>query len=153
MTNPADLSVTERRRRHGVLARADTAALREHWARFAARMPCTPLRAAQTGMVMLRGCIQGDGAPFNFGEATVSRATVRAQTGPLGVGVVLGRDREKAELVARFDAASQITQLADEIERDVIGPLARAQQQARASLLAQTAASRVEFFTLVRGET
>jgi alpha-D-ribose 1-methylphosphonate 5-triphosphate synthase subunit PhnG len=153
MTNPADLQVTERRRRHAVLVRADTAALREHWARFAARVPCAPLRAAQTGMVMLRGRIQGDGAPFNFGEATVSRATVRAQAGQVGVGVVLGRDREKAELVARFDAASQMPHLADEIEREVIGPLAYAQQQARANLLAQTAASRVEFFTLVRGET
>ena len=32
------------------------------------------VRAAASGLVMLRGRIGGDGAPFNFGEATVTRA-------------------------------------------------------------------------------
>lgn len=36
----------------------------------------TELRPAETGLVMLRGRIGGDGAPFNAGEATVTRAAV-----------------------------------------------------------------------------
>ncbi len=35
------------------------------------------LREPENGLVMLRGRIGGDGAPFNLGEATVSRAAVR----------------------------------------------------------------------------
>ena len=35
------------------------------------------LRAAETGLVMLRGRIGGDGDPFNLGEATVTRAAVQ----------------------------------------------------------------------------
>ena len=35
------------------------------------------LREPENGLVMVRGRIGGDGAPFNLGEATVSRAAVR----------------------------------------------------------------------------
>src|SRR4029077_8940626 len=38
------------------------------------------VRAAASGLVMLRGRIGGDGAPFNFGEATVTRAAVRLES-------------------------------------------------------------------------
>ena len=35
------------------------------------------LREPENGLVMVRGRVGGDGAPFNLGEATVSRAAVR----------------------------------------------------------------------------
>ena len=35
------------------------------------------LRQPENGLVMVRGRVGGDGAPFNLGEATVSRAAVR----------------------------------------------------------------------------
>ena len=35
------------------------------------------LREPENGLVMVRGRIGGDGAPFNLGEATVSRAVIR----------------------------------------------------------------------------
>ncbi len=57
---------------------------------------------------MLRGRIGGDGAPFNVGEATVTRAAVQLASGETGFGYVLGRDREKARLVALCDALWQI---------------------------------------------
>ena len=41
------------------------------------------LREAENGLVMVRGRIGGDGAPFNLGEATVSRAAVRLATGEI----------------------------------------------------------------------
>ena len=34
------------------------------------------LRAPENGLVMLRGRVGGDGAPFNLGEATVSRLSL-----------------------------------------------------------------------------
>src|SRR5215831_9556072 len=54
------------------------------------------VRPAECGLVMVQGRIGGDGAPFNVGEATVSRAAVRLESGETGIGYVLGRDRDKA---------------------------------------------------------
>ena len=62
------------------------------------------LREAENGLVMVRGRIGGDGAPFNLGEATVSRAAIRLATGEVGFGYTLGRDREKARMIALCDA-------------------------------------------------
>ena len=56
---------------------------------------------------MVRGRIGGDGAPFNVGEATVTRAAVRLASGEIGFGYVLGRDHEKARLIALCDALLQ----------------------------------------------
>ena len=53
------------------------------------------LREPENGLVMVRGRIGGDGAPFNLGEATVSRAAVRLATGEVGFGYTLGRDRQR----------------------------------------------------------
>src|SRR5437763_13093590 len=74
------------------------------------------LREAENGLVMVRGRIGGDGAPFNLGEATVSRAAVRLSSGELGFGYTLGRDREKARMIALCDAMVQTGKCAAEIE-------------------------------------
>ncbi len=111
------------------------------------------LREPETGLVMVRGRIGGDGAPFNLGEATVARAAVRLDGGEVGFGYTLGRDADKAELIALCDALLQTSSHADIIERDVLAPL-RAQLAAeRARKAAETAATRVNFYTLVRGES
>src|SRR3954453_2861686 len=78
--------------------------------------PHEELREPENGLVMVRGRIGGDGAPFNLGEATVSRAAVRLSTGEIGFGYTLGRDRNKAEMIALCDAMVQSAELADAIE-------------------------------------
>src|SRR3990170_467417 len=83
------------------------------------------LREPENGLVMLRGRIGGDGAPFNLGEATVSRAAVRLATGEVGFGYVLGRDRKKARLIALCDALVQSKEFADKVEAEVVAPLRR----------------------------
>ncbi len=110
------------------------------------------LREPENGLVMVRGRIGGDGAPFNLGEATVSRAAVRLSTGEVGFGYTLGRDREKAQMIALCDAMVQSEQFADIVEARVIAPLRAAVIAARNQEAAETAATRVEFYTLVRGE-
>src|SRR5262245_28823177 len=62
------------------------------------------LRSPETGLVMLRGRIGGDGAPFNLGEASVTRAAVQLASGEVGIAYILGRDQEKARLSAICDA-------------------------------------------------
>jgi alpha-D-ribose 1-methylphosphonate 5-triphosphate synthase subunit PhnG len=110
------------------------------------------LREAENGLVMVRGRIGGDGAPFNLGEATVSRAAVRLSSGEVGFGYTLGRDREKARMIALCDALVQSDGFVDAVEARVIAPLRAAMCDRRRQKAAETAATRVDFYTMVRGE-
>jgi alpha-D-ribose 1-methylphosphonate 5-triphosphate synthase subunit PhnG len=110
------------------------------------------LREPENGLVMVRGRIGGDGAPFNLGEATVSRAAVRLSTGEVGFGYTLGRDRQKARMIALCDALVQSDEFADAVESQVIAPLRTQMISERNRTAAETAATRVDFYTLVRGE-
>lgn len=148
---PADDGAQKRRRTMELLARADEDALIAAWEALAQKPDVSRVRGPETGLVMLRGRIGGGGSPFNLGEATVTRATIRLDTGEIGHGQTLGLSRRKAELIAIFDAMAQrpgdrfhIEQLLDEIEA---GLAERDAQRER-----QTAATKVDFFTMVRGE-
>ena len=110
------------------------------------------LREPENGLVMLRGRIGGDGAPFNLGEATVSRAAVRLATGEVGFGYVLGRDRRKAQMIALCDALVQSNEFSEAVEENVLTPLRAAMVSERDRRAAETAATRVDFYTMVRGE-
>ena len=110
------------------------------------------LREPENGLVMLRGRIGGDGAPFNLGEATVSRAVVRLASGEVGFGYVLGRDRQKAQMIALCDALVQSDQFAGAVEANVVVPLRAAMVSERSRKAQETAATRVDFYTMVRGE-
>jgi len=134
-----------------VLVHADATEL----ARRVAALPAPPhrsMRAPENGLVMVRGRIGGDGAPFNLGEATVSRAAVRLESGEVGFGYVLGRDGEKARLIALCDALLQSKNHSDALEADVVTPLRVKLEAQRAQRAAQAAATKVDFYTMVRGE-
>lgn len=110
------------------------------------------LREPENGLVMVRGRVGGDGAAFNLGEASVSRAAVRLATGEVGFGYTLGRDRQKAQMIALCDAMVQSANYADIVESGVVAPLRAALTAARNRKAAETAATRVDFYTMVRGE-
>lgn len=134
-----------------LLVHADSAEL----ARRVAALPAPPhrsVRAPENGLVMVRGRIGGDGAPFNVGEATVSRAAVRLDSGEVGFGYVLGRDGEKARLIALCDALIQSKKHGDALESDVLAPLRDKLAAQRERQAAQAAATKVDFYTMVRGE-
>jgi alpha-D-ribose 1-methylphosphonate 5-triphosphate synthase subunit PhnG len=142
---------TQRQRWLAVLARAATDQLEACWA--ATDHPaCTLLRQPEFGLVMARGRAGGSGQRFNLGEITVTRCVVRSVDGHIGHGYVAGRDRRKAELVARFDALLQAPERRAALLARVVEPLAPAQAEARAAQARKAAATRVEFFTLVRGD-
>ena len=101
---------------------------------------------------MLRGRIGGDGAAFNLGEATVTRAAVRIGSGETGFAYVLGRDHAKARMVALCDALWQSGRFRDALERAVLAPIRARLEREQAERERDTAATRVDFFTLVRGE-
>lgn len=110
------------------------------------------LRVPENGLVMVRGRIGGDGAPFNLGEATVSRAAVRLSTGEVGFGYTLGRDVGKARMIALCDAMVQSCRLSGAVELKVLAPLRAAMLAERSRKSAEAAATRVDFYTMVRGE-
>lgn len=110
------------------------------------------LREPENGLVMVRGRIGGDGAAFNLGEATVSRAAVRLVTGEIGFGYAFGRDRNKAQMIALCDALIQNSGHAGAVEDQVLAPLRVALASERKRKAAETAATRVDFYTMVRGE-
>ncbi|MFN0113665.1 MAG: phosphonate C-P lyase system protein PhnG, partial [Paracoccaceae bacterium] len=113
--------------------------------------PHQALRGPEIGLVMVRGRVSGTGAPFNLGEMAVTRCSVRLGTGEVGHAHVQGRDKDHARRAAVIDALMQ-TEAAGAVRRDVLEPLAGEEAAARALRAAKAAATKVEFFTLVRGE-
>jgi len=140
----------ERQRVMAALAAAPTRALAEIWDEWADKPQTQRVRGPETGLVMVRGRTGGGGSPFNLGEATVTRATVRLPGGEIGHSYALGRDGEKAVVAATLDALWQTE--ARQRVMEAVALLEQAASEADARRRAETAATRVNFFTMVRGE-
>lgn len=140
--------VSQRQAWMSLLAKADPT-------RLAALLPEVPahevLRPAEVGAVMVRGRIGGTGAAFNLGEMTVTRCTLRLPGGTVGHAYVQGRDGDHARRAAAVDALMQ-TDRAAEIRAAILAPLAAEAEAARRDRAGKAAATKVDFFTLVRGE-
>ena len=124
-------------------------------ARLAELLPDLPdhtvLRGPEVGAVMVRGRVGGTGQPFNLGEMTVTRCSVRLTSGSVGHAHVQGRDKAHALRAAVLDALLQ-THEAEALDTRILTPLRTAEAAARSLRASKAAATKVEFFTLVRGE-
>jgi alpha-D-ribose 1-methylphosphonate 5-triphosphate synthase subunit PhnG len=131
----------------GLLARAAPA-------RLLALLPDLPphdlLRGPEVGAVMVQGRLGGTGQPFNLGEMTVTRCSVRLSGGAVGHAHVQGRDKAHARRAAVVDALMQSDTGA--VRAQVLDPLAADEAAAHSLRATKAAATKVEFFTLVRGE-
>lgn len=144
---------TVRQHSHGILARAEEAQARPLWEALAPELPAyTRLRGPEPGMVMVQGRIAGDGSPFALGEATVTRCTIQLSSGVRGTGHVLGRNAFLAEVTAVADALVQEESTRHLVEKGLLQPLSALQKKKARLRDAETAATRVDFFTLVRGD-
>jgi alpha-D-ribose 1-methylphosphonate 5-triphosphate synthase subunit PhnG len=116
-------------------------------------LPAAPrwLRRAETGLMMLQGRSGGAGARFNLGEISVSRASCEID-GHVGHGWVRGGDGRHAELIAQADSLLQDPARHSQLMEQWITPLAAELSERRAERSREAAASKVEFFTMVRGE-
>ncbi|NKX44774.1 phosphonate C-P lyase system protein PhnG [Roseicyclus persicicus] len=141
-----------RKARLSTLARAPADRLLALWRAHAPEPPAHRLlRAPEIGTVMVRGRAGATGAPFNLGEMTVTRCSVRLASGAVGHGHVQGRDKAAALAAALIDALAEDGQ-GEAVEAAILAPL-RAEDAARkAARAARAAATKVEFFTMVRGE-
>lgn len=111
----------------------------------------TWLRAPEIGSVMVRGRAGGTGAPFNLGEMSVTRCALTLSGGEVGHACIQGRRKPDAEAAALVDALMQ-TEHADHLRVAVLEPLQAEGAEARATRAAKAAATKVDFFTLVRGD-
>lgn len=131
-----------------VLARAEPAQLR-------ALMPEIRgheiLRQPEIGTIMVRGRTGGTGALFNLGEITVTRCSVRLADGTAGHACVQGRNKDHALAAALADALLQGPGAGD-FQARLIRPLRESHAAGRNARARKAAATKVEFFTLVRGE-
>jgi alpha-D-ribose 1-methylphosphonate 5-triphosphate synthase subunit PhnG len=135
-----------------VLARASRAELEYRVAAVAALPSYEMMTPASIGTVMVEGRAGGTGARFNLGEATMTKAVVRLDDGTMGFAYALGRDTQKAVLCAVLDAVLQSESRHGELMHAVIEPLADAQRRRRLDASRKAAATKVEFFTLQRGD-
>jgi alpha-D-ribose 1-methylphosphonate 5-triphosphate synthase subunit PhnG len=141
-----------RRDRMAVLARSNAGRLHDLWCSLGLKPGCTPLRGPESGLVMLRGRVGSAGEAFNVGEASVTRASVKLDNGAVGHAIALGRDGEKARLSAIIDALCQDDETAARIDAALIVPIKCELDDADEKRRQETAATRVDFFTMVRGE-
>lgn len=142
--------LTGRRRVMALCAEATQAELAEVLAQSDA-LSVEDLRRPEIGLVMAQGRIGGTGAAFNLGEVSVARAAIRLAGGETGFAYHLGRDRARARLAATVDALWQRPAARPDLER-ALRPIAERLAAERVQAERRTAATRVNFFTLVRGE-
>lgn len=148
------MSTEERTRQEwmAALALAPEARLREAWNGLDAQPQYKIVRGPEAGLVMVRARTGNTGERFNLGEMSVTRCTVTLDQGVMGHAFIGGLCHERARLAAVFDALLQLPERCEELRRTLIGPLQQERQTHLARRRDEVRPSRVDFFTLVRGE-
>lgn len=146
-----EITTEDRKAWMGLLARAPTRRAARLLADLDADTAFEWLRKPEIGTVMVRGRTGGTGAPFNLGEMTVTRCSLRLSGGSVGHGYVQGRSKTDAQVAAVIDAMMQ-GKAAGQVRTKVLNPLQREEQARRQARADKAAATKVDFFTMVRGE-
>jgi alpha-D-ribose 1-methylphosphonate 5-triphosphate synthase subunit PhnG len=147
----SDVQLPERKRIMGLLAKANLSELATAWDSLSTKPKVLPVRGPEVGLVMVRSKTGGTGQPFNLGEVAVSRATVMIEGGAAGHAHVLGNQPQKARLAAIFDALAQMPETTELVYK-LLERIARRVGEEQGKQARETASTRVDFFTMVRGE-
>ncbi|MBY4951583.1 MULTISPECIES: phosphonate C-P lyase system protein PhnG [unclassified Pantoea] len=135
-----------------VLAHSEARQLEAHWQPLRITTDFERIRPAETGLTRLQARMGGSGKRFVMGDATVTRAVVKLHNGTLGFSYVLGRDKAHAERCALIDALLQQPETQALLQEKLIAPLAALREEQRQLRAREIASSKVDFFTLVRGD-
>lgn len=144
--------VSTRQHWMAVLANASFQDLLKYWQAMQLDPVCEVVREPEVGLVKLQGRIGGTGQRFNVADTVISRATIRLQDGTLGFAYLRGRAKQHALLAAMLDALLQQQQHHQNLMERVINPLYQLQALLQQKKMADAAFSKVDFFTLIRGE-
>lgn len=148
-SNNSAFDTAQRQAWMAVLARTEAAKLQTLLEGLAVQPSYSLPRPIETGLCMVRGRVSADGQAFNLGEMTVTRCVVQLEDNTAGVAYVAGRDKQQAEFAAVIDALLQNGQLA----LSAIAPFQQALDAKHQQRAEQVASTKVDFFTLVRGES
>ena len=142
---------TERQVWMGILAKSSVADIEQQFQTLGKLPEYTFLRLPEIGLTMVRGRAGGTGEVFNLGEMTIARCVVKILD-TIGFGYVGGRSKRHAELAAVCDGLLQQEDWKEKIQAQVIQPLQTIIQEKQEKQQRQTEATKVEFFTMLRGE-
>lgn len=149
------LSQTQRQACMATLAKAALKQLEELVKGLGVLPQYSFLRSPSIGSAMVKSRIGGSGSDFNLGEITITRCVVQIESVSgyiTGFGYVAGRSRRHAELAAVVDGLLQCPSWYERVQADVIQPLDAIRVDSDELEQRQTSATKVKFFTLVRGE-
>lgn len=135
----------------GLMAKSPPKVMDECWEKADLSPEFEVIRSPEIGGVMVRGRMGGTGDAFNLGEMTVTRASVKLSCGTVGHGYIMGRSKKTATRVALCDAMLQ-TSDKQTVHEAIIRPLLSLKKQKDQRISEKAAATKVDFFTLVRGE-
>ena len=135
----------------GLMATSQADQLASLWDKAGMAPDYTMLRQPETGAVMVRGRAGSTGDAFNLGEMTVTRASLKLADGHIGHGWCQGRSRRQATIIALVDALMQ-GEAAPVLDAAILAPLRDARAARHAAKAERAAATKVDFFTMARGE-
>ena len=145
------MGATDRQDWLGLMATSKADQLASLWDQAGIAPDYKMLRQPETGSVMVRGRAGGTGDAFNLGEMTVTRASLKLADGQVGHGWCQGRDRRQATIIALVDALMQ-GDAAPRLDAAILAPLRDARAARHAASAQRAAATKVDFFTMARGE-
>jgi alpha-D-ribose 1-methylphosphonate 5-triphosphate synthase subunit PhnG len=144
--------VARRQQWMAVLAHSEPQDLADRWQALHISANYQVIRQPETGLVQIQARMGATGQRFFAGDATLTRAVVQLDNGLYGYSYLLGRDKTHAERCAVIDALMQDKAHFQTLQETLIAPLAANREQRRAKRRAEVNSSRVDFFTLVRGD-
>ncbi|MGR5091782.1 phosphonate C-P lyase system protein PhnG [Vibrio maritimus] len=145
-------TVTERQSWMSVLAQSQHNELERLWSATNLEADYQMVRQPEIGLAQVRARMGGTGREFNMGDATITRAVVKLASGEMGYSYLRGRNKAQAELAAVIDGLLQTSTHNELLMSAVIEPLAAIKHEQQQQRAKQVATSKVDFFTMVRGE-
>jgi alpha-D-ribose 1-methylphosphonate 5-triphosphate synthase subunit PhnG len=142
----------DRKKLLSVLAKSSKNHIVDQWKSLNISTDYKFLKKPEIGMVMVRARAAGHGENFNMGEMTVTRCVVQLDSNEIGYGYTAGREKEKSKLIAIIDALFQKEAFRDVISSNILQPLIVLQEKKETHNKIKTDTSKVNFFTMVRGD-
>lgn len=145
-------ALKERQKWMSVLAQSQFSELKSRWDTLALAPEYAMVRQPEIGLAQVRARMGSTGRQFNVGDATITRAVIKLSSGELGYSYLQGRSKSHAELAAVIDALMQNDQYLEVLNSQLIEPLAALKHERDSQRAQEVASSKVDFFTMVRGE-
>ncbi len=146
-----DIQRSARQKWMAILAKSNLNQLETKVAEIGTLPEYSFIRPPEIGLTMVRGRAGGTGQVFNLGEMTITRCTLKIEE-VIGFGYLAGRSYRHAELAALCDGLMQIPEWHDIVQSIVIEFLEAEAKRKTEIQQCQTEATKVNFFTLKRGD-